>query len=251
MKHERKSIQVQPFELIVVFILFGLLAGCAATSPPIQLTGSHRVAPSENQGWRAIRFRMDRANGKTRWERDVLIAHRIVAPILMTHGQDIPLWRFHRRSAEDIAGHQFSFLFYTGAKEADLINRQIMADPLLARLMTNKLVRGVLIDGVEDDTRPAIGATSDPKWSPVMQVVWPFYIMGVSRMWLELINQISAEIGIADDASLDRVIDHYRTVNDDVSQIWQQEGYHALLHHLNAIYGYIPLVYWEKRIKTF
>jgi hypothetical protein len=33
--------------------------------------------------------------------------------------------------------------------------------------------------------------------------------------------------------------------------IWQQEGYHALLHHLNAIYGYEALVYWEKRWKSF
>ena len=94
---------------------------------------------------------MDLADGQTRWERDLLIAHRIISPLLMTHGQEIQLWRFHRRSAEDETGHQFSFLFYTSAAQANLINRQVMEDPLKERLLANKLVHEVLTDGVDDN----------------------------------------------------------------------------------------------------
>ena len=253
MKHEQKPIQIQTFNLIALFFLLGLLAGCATASQPAPVTGiaPHRLYPNEDLGWWRIRFRMDRANGQTRWERDLLIAHRIIAPILTTHGQTIHLWRFHRRSAEDDIGHQFSFLFYTIATEADLIYRRMLEGPLLARMMTDQLVREVLIDNVHDNTRPDIGDTSDSNWSPVMQVAWPYYIMGVSRMWLEMINQFSVEIGTTDPTRLDSLITHYTTVNAEVTKTWQEEAYHALLHHLNAIYGYRPMIYWEKRIKTF
>ena len=99
--------------------------------------------------------------------------------------------------------------------------------------------------------RPKVGDTSDPNWSPVMQNTWPHYIMGVSRMWLGMIDQVSQEREIADSATLGQLLVHYEQVNDAFTHIWQQEGYHALLHHLNAIFGYEALVYWEKRWKSF
>ena len=68
-----------------------------------------------------------------------------------------------------------------------------MEDPLKERLLANKLVREVLTDGVDDNARPDIEDTSDASWSPVMQVAWPHYIMGVSRMWLEMIDQLSVD----------------------------------------------------------
>lgn len=251
MKHERKTVRSRGVHLMAVLFLLAIVAGCAVRPCPIQWPGSPLAPPSEDQGWRAIRFRMDRIDKKTHWERDLLIAHRIIVPVLQTHAPRIPLWRFHRRSAGDDKGHQFSFLYYTGAREADLINRQIMADPLLKGLLSNHIVRGVLIDGADDQTRTEIGATSDANWSPVMQNAWPYYIMGVSRMWLDMIDQISSAIGIPADATPDQLVAHYGTVHTHVSQIWQTEGYHALLHHLNAIYGYKPLIFWEKRIKSY
>lgn len=253
MKHEQKTIHIQVSTMIVVFFLIGLLAGCTTASRPAPSTGiaTRHLSPSEGQGWWRIRFRMDRTNGKTHWERDLLIAHRIIAPILTTHGQRIDLWRFHRRAADDDTGHQFSFIFYSTAPHAQLINRQVMEASLLRSMMDHQLVREVLVDRVDDNTRPNIADTSDSNWSPVMQVAWPHYIMGVSRMWLEMIGQLSMQTGTADPIDLDQLIAHYTTVNAEVTKIWQQEAYHALLHHLNAIYGYTPMIYWEKRLKTF
>ena len=123
--------------------------------------------------------------------------------------------------------------------------------PLLASMLSNQLVREVLVDRVDNNTRPNIADTSDSQWSPVMQAAWPYYIMGVSRMWLEMIDQFSKQMGIADPTDLGLLTAHYTAVNDEVTTIWQQESYHALFHHLNAIYGYRPMIYWEKRLKTF
>ena len=253
MKHEYKRAHVQTFRDIAFFFLLVFFAGCAATShtlPPTE-TKPRPELPSEDQGWWKIRFRMDFVDGETRWERDLMIAHRIISPILKSHSQTIVLWRFHRRSADDDTGHQFSFIFYCDAVQADAINRQVMAVPLLTSMLNNQWVGEVLVDRVDENTRPTIADTSDSNWSSVMQASWPYYIMGVSRMWLEMIDQLSNQVGIADAADMDLLAAHYSTVNDEVTTIWQQEAYHALFHHLNAIYGYRPMIYWEKRLKTF
>ena len=231
-----------------------LTAGCAATSSQTHSSPPQPVALApapEGYGWWFIRFRMDRPAEKTRWERDLLIAHRVAASLISAHEGDIELWRFHRRSAEDGTGHQFSFIFYASAETAGKINRAVLSDPLVEQLLSANAVKDVHTDAVDHNDRPGVGDTSDPKWSPVMKNTWPHYIMGVSRMWLEMIDQISREMGIADDPTMEQLLEHYKQVNDEITHIWQQEGYHALLHHLNAIYGYEAMVYWEKRWKSF
>ena len=43
----------------------------------------------------------------------------------------------------------------------------------------------------------------------------------------------------------------YQEVNTTLSELWRKEGRHAFLHHLNALFGYEPLIYYEKRMLTF
>ena len=232
-----------------------LTTGCASTSSMPRLGPPQPVTLAPNidagDGWWPIRFRMDRPDEKTRWERDLLIAHRIAAPLIKAHHGNIDLWRFHRRAAKDKTGHQFSLWFYASAKTADTINQQIKSDPLVEQLLDSGIVREVITVTNDYSRRPKYGDTSDPQWSAVMRDNWPHYIMGVSRMWLGMIDQISQNIGEVDGLSLEELLNHYQQVNQKITQIWQQESYHALLHHLNAIYGYEAMVYWEKRWKSF
>lgn len=254
MEHKRKKpLRTGPARWLVLgAVIIGLTAGCAETQslrrPPLP---AMQVPASEGYGWRFVRFRMDRPAEQTRWERDLLIAHRVVGPLIRANDGDIDMWRFHRRSAADQAAHQFSFLFYTSAAVADRVHQTAMEDPLVARMLSAGVIRKVFTDAVDQNDQPHMGDTSDPNWSPVMQDNWPYYIMGVSRMWLGMVDQVSRELGIADDATMEQLLAHYEQVNDRVTHIWKKEGYHALLHHLNAIYGYEALIYWEKRMKSF
>ena len=253
-KHEQKPRHALAWNALAAFFIFFLTSGCAALSPRTPVSDSAPLSPSPpsvEQGWWSVRFRIERPVEKTRWAADLLIAHRIVAPIQAVHGQDIALWRFHRRSGDDDDGHRFSFIFFADAAVADRINRTILEHPLLQLMLAEGLLRDVIVDTVDHNDRPAIADTSDRNWSPIMQAAWPYYIMGVSRMWLEMIDRCSLDIGTPESPALDPLITHYEAVNAEVTRIWQQEGYHALLHHLNAIYGYGPLIYWEKRWKSF
>lgn len=256
MKHERKiRITISPTRWLLVCVVgLWLFIGCAGTSLPPASGPSlpDALAPvPDGYGWWSVRFRMDRPDEKTRWESDLLIAHRIVAPLIKVYRSDIDLWRFHRRSAEDIRGHQFSFLFFTSADTAHRIHQQVIADPVVGQLFSSGIIVEVLTDDVAHNDRRAVGDTSDANWSPVMQDNWPYFIMGASRMWLGMIDQVSRDIGIEDQATCEQLLDHYQNVNDRVTYTWQHESQHALLHHLNAIFGYQPMILKETRWKSF
>jgi hypothetical protein len=97
---------------------------------------------------------------------------------------------------------------------------------------------------------PTIADTSDAAWPPEIQASWPWFIMGVSQTWLSLIKQVTAEQPIQE-PSPEALLDYYASVNDRVTALWRDYGQHAYLHHLNALFGYEPLVIRETNLKRF
>jgi hypothetical protein len=53
------------------------------------------------------------------------------------------------------------------------------------------------------------------------------------------------------DMSISALQDYYRTVDKEVQEAWETQGRHAFLHHLNAIFGYAPVVVYEKKYMKF
>ena len=107
-------------------------------------------------------------------------------------------------------------------------------------------------DDTSTITRPNLEDTSDRTWSLPIQKSWPFYIMGVSEMWLNLIREVAGQVPSGGPPSnLDDALGFYRQVNASIEQMWRDEGQHAFLHHLNAIFGYEPLMVREKRPMSF
>ncbi|MFT5391212.1 MAG: hypothetical protein ACI8PT_001406 [Gammaproteobacteria bacterium] len=87
--------------------------------------------------------------------------------------------------------------------------------------------------------------------------------MGVSAHWLQLIEQIRHTLplwdgdgdgdGDGDTVSTDSnsLLDRYAAISARVDQLWREQGQHVYLHHLNAIFGYQPLVIRETNLKRF
>ncbi len=57
-------------------------------------------------------------------------------------------------------------------------------------------------------------------------------------MWLELVTDFSSR----SENSAGGIEEKYKQVQADVTDIWQEQGQHAVLHHLNAVYAYQPLL---------
>lgn len=217
-------------------VLVVLLVGCATPLP----RENPAAAPPDASGglyWWYVKFRLHwPKDQEPPWHPDLLLAHRVVAPVLADEGDAIALWRFHRRAAPDAAGRQFSFIFRATPATAARINARIAADPLLGQLQRQGVVEALLVDDPAAPTRPGIGDTSDPNWSLEMREAWPAYIMGVSTLWLDLIARVEAN-GHWPRAPLAR----YRAIAAELDRRWREEGGHALLHHLSAVFGYREL----------
>jgi hypothetical protein len=119
-------------------------------------------------------------------------------------------------------------------KRADIIIRDIYEDP-------DKIIA------------PNIEDTSDGHWSPHIRKSWPFFIMGVCQMWLSLIENISEVIDGKKQrkTSLKKMLSFYQQVNESIKILWREEGCHAMLHHLNAIFGYEPLFVREVNLRRY
>ena len=71
-------------------------------------------------------------------------------------------------------------------------------------------------------------------------------------MWLNLVVQVADDNLKSDPPSTVKEIEAvYKNVDESVTNLWQKNGRHAFMHHLNALFEYKPLIYWEKRYMTF
>ena len=172
-----------------------LIIGCASTPPVPTPAALPRPFPpiSAESAWWYARFQMNWPEETTpSWHMDLLIADLIIKPSLERHQQEIPLWRFHRRAGRDTAGHQFSFIFFAPPGVAQEIYAELSAHPVLRDARAAGQILDLKCDDTEKVTKPAIEDTSDPKWPAPLQQAWPYYLMGASRMWLDLICRMGS-----------------------------------------------------------
>jgi len=243
----------------VILVTAWVLCGCAAQQedlhPP---TVSDHLAPGiqdadTTEGWWSVRFFMDwPEDAEPSWHMGTLLAHKVVAPVLNRHQNEISVWRFHRRAAPDASGHRLTFYFYSRPAAAQQIMASVRYNELLSRLMAAGDILRTEYSDPWVNVEPDIEDTSDAKWSPALQKAWPYFIMGASRMWLDLVDKLIAERPSGKDSTtLEQTRQLYREVDGEVLRVWQNEGRHAFLHHLNAIFEYEPLWVYERRPLKF
>lgn len=228
----------------IAFILVAGLWGCASLAPVADSSDAQVDEQLQSdtlpggEGWWYARFHIDWPEGEaTRWYMGTLIGGEVIAPIFDEYYQDVYVWRIHRRASRDGHGHVFSFIFYSTPQGAQRIYSAIENHAVVKSLLENGLLTRVSVDDVTTITRPNIEDTSDRRWPESVQKTWPAMIMGASRMWLDLVSELAAR-----ESSADGLEAKYQKVQDDITGIWREQGQHAILHHLNAVYAYQPLL---------
>ena len=213
------------------------------------------AATRDGRGWWRVGFhRAYEQDDKVMWYLDALLANEVLKPLIEKHRQELRLWRFHRRAGVDSSGHKFSFIFYSSRQTAVSIYQAIEHNGQVKDLLQNKIVERLSFTDINGDPESSIEAASDPVWSIELQKAWPHFIMGVSRTWLELIAQFASQAeaaseGGVSDMDISAQTAFYKKINNRVNSVWEQEGGHAFLHHLNALFGYQEL-YIIERSKT-
>jgi len=195
--------------------------------------------------WWHFRFRINWPENQLWQWIDIFIFDTIVRQILMENRKKISLWRVHRRAKRDQEGHQFTFLCYSQDKTAQLINKKIISSSTLIKLKNAKLLEKYFWEEEEREknNKTNIEDTSDKDWPIEIQRSWPFFIMGVSEMLLKLIEQIKENTQLPDlSIPINSIESYYIKLNDKLSNIWLNNGQHAFFHHINALFGYVPLL---------
>ena len=230
-------------KLFMTAILALGLWGCASLSPVVENADTraqdqaHADALPEGEGWWYARFHIDWPEDEPiRWYMGTLIGGEVIAPIFDEYYQDVYIWRIHRRATRD-GGHVFSFIFYSTPQGAQRIYQAIENNAVVKSLLENGQLIRVAVDDVSEIIRPNIEDTSDEHWPESVQQTWPAMIMGASRMWLDLVSVLAAR-----ESSSGGLEAKFKKVQDKVTLIWEEEGQHAILHHLNAVYAYQPLL---------
>ncbi len=243
MKIQRICIKLK---VISSWLLLGLLiCSCSTHSQHSHNTPGKNYPPglqgTNDQYWYRFGFNIAwPEDTEINWTMDLLIAHAIVAPVLQKHSDDISYWRFHRRAARDQTGHSFTFMAYCSQGVSALMLDDFAQSTLLKKIVEEGFVTKLLVDNPTDNGLINIEDTSDRNWSESMQRNWPSFIMGVSALWLGLIDDaVTDSAGSGDDVQL--MLKRYESANEKITEIWTSEGQHALLHHLNALFGYKPL----------
>jgi len=232
-----------------------LLSACSTTkrtpaayfSVPVD---KDAVLQSDTLSWWAYRFRIasPETSEKPDFAVDLLLAHALVRPVLVEYSENLLWWRFHRRASKAAPGHQFSFLFYSDRETAVELIQKLDDNPLLAALKAHGVVLKTRSSDAGKKGKTAIESYSDPSWPAVIQRTWPSYIMGVSAFWLALIDELKSEQPDQDEGvmptntDIDKLLDEYRQVDDEIAVMWQEQGQHVLLHHMSALFGYKPML---------
>jgi len=208
---------------------------------------------NQNLGWWAIKFKLIWPPQKNpQWHVDLLIAHRIISPTIIKFENQLSYWRFHRRAAQDDSGHQFTFLFYSSQETANKVFSDIESHLLINELINYQILMKTISDDTSDINHPDIQEMADPSWTPLIKKTWSHFIMGVSQMWLAQIDEIAKSMdSLNEDTTIPSLLESYDQINNVISTSWQEQGMHAYLHHLNAIYGYVPLKIIDVSLRQF
>ena len=236
--------------------LLPLLCACAPGLAHKQQTpapaGAYVAFEESGKSWWRLYFTLAwDQNEEPDWHLDALLADQVMAPVIAQTEPRISLWRFHRRAAPDEAGHRFSFIFYSDGETAGVVNNGVRASPVVARLLDAGVIVALEPAALYGAPAEDIGATSDQQWPPEVKRGWPWFVMGVSQSWLRLIAEVKTSRPQSETVSLDALLAYYRDINDEVSTLWRENGQHAYLHHLNAVFGYQLLIIRETNLKRF
>ena len=205
--------------------------------------------------WNNFRFKIDwDVNQNPKWWIDLFILDDIVRKVLLEHRDEIELWRVHRMADIDSARHQLTFLCYATDKTAKSIDTLIAAKDTLKVLIDNNLLQKYFWEEkLMENSKTNIQNGSDESWPIELQNSWPIFIQGVSEMLLELIaqfkNQITAEgQPLHSSAKISSIESYYLNLEKRLLTLWNRNGCHGFFHHINALFGYAPLVIYPRNI---
>lgn len=218
------------------------LTACTKIVSPLSVVRQRAIQVEASQqkgmGWYAVRVKIHwEEDQQPNWYLGTLIAGEVIDPLLRQHPQAVIYWRLHRRAVRDRSGHTFSFIFYGSHANAVKIYQAVEENGILASLLEQKYLDKVSYDPLQTQLATQVAETSDPDWPDEMRNSWPYFMMGASQMWLDQVRSFKQEI-----SGETEQVRAYKQIQKRITKLWQEQAEHALMHHLNGLYAYQPVL---------
>ncbi|MEH6587770.1 MAG: hypothetical protein V7720_14505 [Halioglobus sp.] len=245
---------------LTVPLLFFVLLSTACTTSTLQIdqaatyipTASSQAAEQADHFWWQFRFKLQWPDGEPpAFSNHLLIADQIIAPTLVEYGDNVGLWRLHRRAGRDQTGHQLSLIFYANEATANAVAASMDAKPLTQWLRNQDMIEATRFSRRTGEELARMEDTSDGEWPMEIQRSWPYFIMGVSQTWLAMVQELSGNDPLSGEVDYNAFVAHYQTVDNKLTTQWRDFGQHAYLHHLSAVFGYQPLKLRNTELRSF
>lgn len=178
---------------------------------------------------------------------DLFLIHEVVSPSSSQYRSKIPLWRYHRRFANDKRGHQFRYIFFSEPEVRNELEESVARNERLQSLVAAGFLRSFECLQLRGARASTVEGASDPSWHPAVQEAWPVYAMGVSLFLESLVHFYFDQELYSTLSSVQEQVRHFRAIRFAIRDLVKRDGQHALLHHLSALLGYDP-IHLEKDI---
>ena len=202
----------------------------------------------ENQKWYRVTVLIPEERPKgTFWSKKIFktdsVLHYLLTGEVFSEciEKNIELWRFSRYHYKD-DDIIMKFKFYSEEYIFNRIKEKVRNNKIIKELKKEKLIRITVEEATESDDR--IGSDRDTNWNYELSESWPYFINGLSKMWLNLIllkkERYLKEnyLKIDNKIRLYNLIDIYSEIKELVVKDWIDWGSHTIYHHANALFGY-------------
>lgn len=213
---------------------------------------------TSDKRWHDFHFWIEPLDENTRTWIDLFLLDAVIGNTLRNKNLLDPpsalTWLIHRRWGNDDDGHEFKFSCYCNESIASDLN-----DTLLSHCRAYDTYRTTLArcwpqrpspykHEPSSDTRPW---REWDKWPEEFFRPWMFFICGLSRTLLELIDSVQAvpsPLTRPDPTNVAAVESFYTEVERRVSKLWRENGHEPFLHQLNAMFGYADIICVPRRV---
>jgi len=181
---------------------------------------------------------------------DLIIAHRILQPIINNYNQKLDSWHFHRRWKNDETGHLFNFFIKSEEMVKDTIFDEIEESKTLKILKDNGLVQET---GCYEKLPNQNGLYVWGEWPQSINRNFPLFVHSLSKLWLDMIDEIQNFVPTKslDPENIDQLQVFYQQIEANLNNEWLYRGAQFTYHYVSGIFGYSPTLISPDKMRGF
>jgi len=181
---------------------------------------------------------------------DLLLAHKVVKPLIDKYSMDLKSWHFHRRWKLDDVGHLFCFYFRCENSIKDRMSHEIENNTSTRILKDLNIILSIECNEKEPNKKDIY---TWGEWPKSVNINFPLFVHSISKMWLDLIDEIKDFIPVSspEPETFEELQIFYQQIEANLNNEWLYRGAQFTYHHVSGVFGYSPTMISPDKIRGY